>query len=542
MRPPATFLFAAAASLSACHSQTTVAPLNIPHAPTATTPPPPSVCLADSSEPFIFDWPSDRRGDLEVALKQKVVVLNVTCSSVRILPDCTADGEYRFVGMSPRESHISLRSADEVAANLPLAAAQFTGASGVDFAHGSSLDITYDVVGRRTTARATLQRSDLKGECAGATHFVRGATVGAFAIASGGTGPHAQISKDGAPEGCRGATADAAKEIAGCGAPVRIQLKAIREPGVVVAAPSPEGAALASCPTGMVRGEAGACERPTADRPHICVASDVADCALQCEHGSAASCAILGRSYEQGRGVPKDPARAAELLNKGCAGGAYPACGRLGEAAFAAHDTAKGVQLLTQACNGGWNEACRELGTYFSQNVQPGASNAETFRRGCFAGDAESCWGLGLITLAGGGVPRDEPAGAQWMELACLGGAHLGCSHYVNLVDKGRGVPADPARAVAILTTACDGGDAIACNDLSAYYVGGHNVPKDVAKGTALLERSCVLGNIPQCQTIAMRYEMGLGVTANPAKAKLYYSKACEAGITPSCAKVQGKP
>ncbi len=170
--------------------------------------------------------------------------------------------------------------------------------------------------------------------------------------------------------------------------------------------------------------------------------------------------------------------------------------------------------------------------------ASPGVTAADNFRRGCAAGDAEGCWSLGLLTLA----DKNDQEGAHWMELACEGGAKLGCSQYVKLVEQGRGVPADPARAVALLTASCDDGNAVACNDLSMDYVTGHSVAKDTAKGVALLERSCVLGDNGQCATIAMRYERGIGVAADPTKAALYYSKACQAGIAPACSKVQGKP
>jgi uncharacterized protein len=41
------------------------------------------------------------------------------------------------------------------------------------------------MVGKRKTTWANALQQDLRGNCDGATHFVRGATVGAFAMRSG---------------------------------------------------------------------------------------------------------------------------------------------------------------------------------------------------------------------------------------------------------------------------------------------------------------------------------------------------------------------
>jgi TPR repeat protein len=241
----------------------------------------------------------------------------------------------------------------------------------VDFAHEGSVDLAVASVGRRTASHASILRSELKGECTGATHFVRSATLGAFAVGPG-TGGHAKtaaevfghgaaIVKDGSLEACRAASALSDADVAGCEAPITVQLEPIREGGVVASAGGP---AAPTCPHGMVRDDADVCVRPSPDRAHVCDVASTADCTLQCDRGSMTSCSILGRSYALGRGVPKDLARATELLTKACAANVNPACGRLGQMALEAHDEAKGFPLLLQACSAGWVEACRIAGTY----------------------------------------------------------------------------------------------------------------------------------------------------------------------------------
>lgn len=540
-------------ALSACHAPTPVAQAPL----SAVAPAPAAACVApgEFAESFVIDWPSERRGDLEIALKRKVVVVAATCSSVRILPDCTAEAAYPYVGTTEREELVSLPTADDVRANLPLSASTLTGPAGVDFQHGASLDIGLATVGRRTASRATVLRSDLKGECDGATHFVRNVTLGAFAMGPGaagqaktvadvfgrGSGSRAQLAKDGALDACRAGKSDGATEVAQCGAPVRVQLKAIREPG---SAPPKAAEAAPTCPAGMVFNDLGACERPTSDRPHLCAYSDIPDCTLQCAHGSAMSCAFLGRSYQLGRGVPQDLGRAAELLDKACSGGASVACGRVGEMALASHDEAKGLRLLGRACAAGWVDGCRIAGNYAVKNPSvKGIDVIALFQRACFGGDAEGCWSLGAVYRDGAaGFAKNDVEAARWMSLACDGDANVGCSDYATLVDTGRGEPADPARAVSLLVAACDGGRATACADLANDYILGHSVTRDMAKGVALLERGCGYGNAGVCFLAGRKYQLGAGVPADAAKATLLLTKACEGGIALGCKAAASTP
>ena len=548
----------AALALSGCHSQTPVSGPSARVEPASTVANPasgtPAPCLAPGDNPdlFVVDWPSDRRGDLEVALKRGLVALNVSCTSARILPDCSADGAYSFIGTTEREEVISLQNADEVRANLPLLAPTLTGPSGVDFDRGSSLNIAIATTGRRSASRSSVSRADLKGECRDATHFVRAATIGAFAMGGGARGQSkaiadvfgvgaaggGQMAKDGSLQACRTAKPDADTEVAQCGAPVRLQLKAIGDEAVVAPATLTKTPAVEAptCPVGMMRGDTGACEKPAPDRSHVCATADIADCAQQCEHGSATSCAILGRSYQVGRGVPKDLARASDLLTKACTAGATVACGRLGELALAAHDEVKGLRLLTDSCAGGWAEACRIAGAYaLKQTSVQGVQVDALFRRGCRGGDAEACWSLGSLYRDGVGVPKNAAEAARWLSLSCDGDAKLGCSQYAALLDSGRGIPADPARALALLTGGCDRGRPSACADLAMDYFEGHSVPRDPTKGMALLERGCQLGDAGTCLRAGARLHDGAGVTADSVAAKELLTKACNGGITQAC-------
>jgi TPR repeat protein len=523
-------------------------------ATSATNTPAPCLAPGDSPDPFVVDWPADRRGDLEVALKRGIVVLSLSCTSTRVLPDCSAEGAYSFIGTTEREELVSLRNADEVKANLPLLAPALTGPSGVDFQHGASVDVAIATIGQRASSRSLVSRADLKGDCRDATHFVRIATLGAFAMGPGapgqskavadvfarGTSGGAQMAKDGSLQACRGAAPDAETAAAQCGAPVSLQLKAIHDESVVTPVGVAKTAPVAAptCPPGMARGETGACETISPERSHVCAPADIADCAQQCDHGSATSCSILGRSYQLGRGVPLDLARASELLTKACTAGATVACGRLGEMALNAHDEQKGLRLLGEACSAGWADGCRIAANYAVKHATPGIDVVALYRRGCRGGDPESCWSLGAFFSDGVGRPKNEVEAARWLALACEGGAKLGCTQYAQVLDAGRGVPADPARAVALLATECDGGQPTACAGLGEYYVNGHSVPRDVMKGLGLLERGCKLGDAQTCFKAGTRRQDAKGVPRDVALERLLFTNACNGGLTLACAKV----
>src|SRR4029079_6078208 len=89
-----------------------------------------------------------------------------------------------YAGVTPKEDVVKLSRRDEVAANLPVAGAKLS--AGLE--RGKSIDIARVRLGRRRSPRREVIQADLDGECGGATHVVRGAYIGAFALSSGSAG------------------------------------------------------------------------------------------------------------------------------------------------------------------------------------------------------------------------------------------------------------------------------------------------------------------------------------------------------------------
>jgi TPR repeat protein len=54
-------------------------------------------------------------------------------------------------------------------------------------------------------------------------------------------------------------------------------------------------------------------------------------------------------------------------------------------------------------------------------------------------GDAEGCWSLGMLFEQGLGVRQNDMEAMHAYELACDGGAKLGCVSVAKMIDTGRG-------------------------------------------------------------------------------------------------------
>jgi TPR repeat protein len=76
-------------------------------------------------------------------------------------------------------------------------------------------------------------------------------------------------------------------------------------------------------------------------------------------------CFSLGYMFDQGKGVAKDEARAAELYKKGCDGGLGPSCFNLGrmftDGRGVAKDDARALELYRKACDNGVKPACSRV-------------------------------------------------------------------------------------------------------------------------------------------------------------------------------------
>lgn len=115
---------------------------------------------------------------------------------------------------------------------------------------------------------------------------------------------------------------------------------------------------------------------------HDAGCSDIASCQTRCDAGVGNACVLLGQTYENGTGVPRNPARAFAFYQKGCDAEASRACFLVGGAYLQGSVVPRNVQTardpLVKACDLGEMLACQAfcelLGT--SRFVEPRCGGA----------------------------------------------------------------------------------------------------------------------------------------------------------------------
>jgi TPR repeat protein len=104
----------------------------------------------------------------------------------------------------------------------------------------------------------------------------------------------------------------------------------------------------------------------------------------------------------------------------------------------------------TDACTAGNPEACHAaaLDAYFTRPDQESDGRAlMLFQRGCDAGYAPSCNGLGVLYEEGRGVTKDQARALSLYRRSCEANATTGCLHLASCLRAGRGVAKDAAAA-----------------------------------------------------------------------------------------------
>jgi uncharacterized protein len=481
-------------------------------------------------EPLVVDWKPEQRGDLELLMKENVAIVSYSCKGFKLLKDCKLDGTYGFLGMSKKEQVVKLNNADEVKANLPLGGIGIAGNISAEMARGSTLDVAMIMIGKVKTTWPKVRAEELQGECDGATHYVKGAMVGAFvmetgtkgqvksaaqmfgASASGASTSEKQVkNKDGDIADCAKSSPDDKKAPAQCQAFIRLELKAIlpkpakgaeptAPPEAKPAAAAEVATVEASCQKGLVMAE-GKCTEPKSVAAYLCNPKDANECVAQCAKGNAPSCGAAGSLHVQGEGgASKDDKKARELLTKGCEGTDAKSCSNLG------------IMML--------------LGRGGAKDL-PGA--VKNFEKSCADADAIACGTLGRLYKAGEGVTKDETKAFGLLTKGCEGGDDQSCGVVGKMYLDGTGAPKDPKKGAELLTRACQGTVAQACVDVGALA----EARKDNISAKINYQRACWRGSMQGCFEQG-RAELGFG--GNKDAAKRAFEMACNRNDRTACA------
>ncbi len=424
---------------------------------------------------LIIDWPATQRGELESAMHDGVAVVKYTCDGVEILSDCRVGGDYGYRGLSVKKEAAFLDSTDQLAANFG------TASMGVkaDFKAGAKLDLLTYLVGKHKTTRMAVYQGELPGEgCEGATHFVRQADVGAFAMTSGTevqAGAAAQAfgqgvsgassskethdTSDGDPDKCKAGETQTNSPPAGCNAMVRVKLFPIK-PGQPPAKAEQEAGVddPIDCPAGFVNVDS-LCQPEDAQTAYrLCDKGDAEQCKEQCLKGSDESCGRFGNLSKHFKDASE---QFKTRLEQACKAGVAAACSGLYWAIYLANklkykalqnetieDEAvkkrKELQPITDqldalsvnGCIGGDAESCRIVTQEHYWGSSPHLRSKDqvkffsVMRRACEAGSAFACWRHAVLSLDGGG---DVGLALKYLDRACMGQYLPACVGYAAL-------------------------------------------------------------------------------------------------------------
>jgi TPR repeat protein len=467
------------------------------------------------ASPLVVDLQSTERVALDVAMKQGVAVVKYSCAGLEVLSACKIEGGYSFAGVTAKEDVVHLSGGAELAANLPVSGGKLSG----ELSSSSEVDIAMILIGRRSATQSAALPTDLRGDCAGATHFVRAATVGAFAMAQGskgrvaagvelfGVGASGESSqekrvarKDGDPAACRAARPSAPTPPEPCQSALALELvafdaaPAVTEKTAAAAVTPPPN----PCPIGFVW-SADRCTKNAGTEAYQCAPDDEAECATQCAKGDGRSCVHLGHIAARSTAADR-AARLLEAYTKGCNLGYGDACAAAGDATALA-SSAERSKLFTKACELGSGQGCwlasREL-------LGAGGASDEAIlaplERGCALGFPMACYDYGFAFLAGQGVKQDIPRGIELYSRPCQNHVLEACADVGRLFDTGfpEGVldpsgppmvPIDKVRAATQYAMACDGGWEPACADAARLLL--LDKTADEKRARQYFERGC---------------------------------------------------
>ncbi|MEM9691879.1 MAG: tetratricopeptide repeat protein, partial [Myxococcota bacterium] len=505
---------------------------------------------------LIVDWAPEDRGDLEVAMKTGVAVVAYDGAQLKLL-DCQAKGEYGFVGTTRRQHVVRLENRDELAANLPLQGLSIAAKLEGEFARGATLDVALVMVGKRTTTARRTYGDQLEGSCQRATHFVRGATVGAFSMSTGtraklrsaaemfGIGASAASSSEagvesqqGQFEACQRSTPAGSAPPPECGSPLRLELAPILDAAPAAASAPPKEDSSPQCPTGFVLRDEKCSPLAGSDVPKVCRWDRPDECEARCSQGSAGSCFNLGAAYERGVGVSRDARQAFGGYERACRRGDIRGCRAM--AAFyirgigVTKDYGRALTLLQPACLEGDALSCSNLGTMYAK----GFGVAEDLRRAtslygraCDAGNPRGCVNLGQAYRAGDGVPVDYDAAHRLFTRACRAEHPAGCFNLGRAYDEGQGVAQDHDRARELFHQACDLGYEATCVDLGIRYDKGIHGPVDAARAAELFAQACQTRFLRGCANLGLMYLEGRGVNQDAKRAAQLFEQTCTDGF-----------
>ena len=210
---------------------------------------------------------------------------------------------------------------------------------------------------------------------------------------------------------------------------------------------------------------------------------------------------LLGASFNVGRGVEKDQAKAVEWFRKSAEQGNAVAQRLIGQCYLEGEGVEKDQAQAVE---------------WFSKSAQQGNAVAQGL--------------LGWLYLRGEVVEKDQTKAVEWFSKSAEQGNATSQWYLAWRYMSGEGVEKDQAHAVEWFRKSAEQGNADAQRDLAWRYMSGEGVEKDQAKAVEWFRKSAEQGNAEAQRDLAWRYDQGEGVEKNPAEAATWFRKSAELG------------
>jgi TPR repeat protein len=198
---------------------------------------------------------------------------------------------------------------------------------------------------------------------------------------------------------------------------------------------------------------------------------------------------LIGEIYANGRGVPRDDARALAWYDQAAALGERNAIFALamfkiaGRGAAADRDEA--ARLLADAAKRGHAVAAYDLALLYLEGnllAQDFKRAAELMRQAADAGNPEAQYALATLYKEGRGVEKDLTRAARLLRASALADNVDATVEFAIALFNGIGIDKDEATAVAMLRKAAAQGSPIAQNRLARVLATGRGAPMDTTE------------------------------------------------------------
>lgn len=257
------------------------------------------------------------------------------------------------------------------------------------------------------------------------------------------------------------------------------------------------------------------------------------------DKGDPTALQFLSTYYEEGRYLPRDDAKAAELLEKAAkAGSAQAALGlanRYEAGQGVEKDPEKAKQWLAFAARRGdpVTSALAKSGGFKNMHMSPTAKMLESDAK---KGDAGSMGRLGAFYL----VEKQYDKALPWLEKAAAKGDLSACGNLGYMYDNGAGVKKNYQKAFKYFSKAAEEGTPVSLSNLAEAYELGHGTPVNYGKAMALYRKAAEAKYAAAELAVARMLEKGLGAEPDPKQADHWYRRAAFHGSLEARRKVYG--